>query len=64
MLICSVAIVQIVVFINRLHPFNLIANIFLSLTTCLLIDLIGPVDNKNKPLDNIERTRCFINFVS
>lgn len=55
-LICSVAIVQIVVFINRLHPFNLIANIFLSLTTCLLIDLIGPVDNKNKPLDNIERT--------
>ena len=44
--------------------FNLIANIFLSLTTCLLIDLIGPVDNKNKPLDNIERTRCFINFFS
>lgn len=54
-LIFSVVIIQIIIFVNRLHTFNLITNIFLSLVSCLLIDLIGPVDNKNKPLDNIEK---------
>jgi accessory gene regulator protein AgrB len=54
-LICSVAIIQLIVLINRLHPFNLVVSMFLSLVSCLLMDLIGPVDNKNKPLDNFEK---------
>lgn len=54
-LICSVAIVQLVVLMNKLDPFNLVVSTCLSLISCLLINLIGPVDNKNKPLDSIEK---------
>lgn len=53
-LICSVVIIQVIVMINRLFSFNIAISIILSLVSCLLIYLIGPVDNKNKPLDNIE----------
>lgn len=54
-LLSSVVIIQILVWISKYLPFNLIANILITLVACLLINLIGPVDNKNKPLDDLEK---------
>ncbi|MCD5003686.1 accessory gene regulator B family protein [Enterococcus saccharolyticus] len=51
----SVAIIQIALWLNELLPFRFIASICLLLVFSVLIYFIGPVDNKNKPLDMVEK---------
>lgn len=51
----SVGIIQVALWINELLPLSSIASIYLSVVFSVLIYFIGPVDNKNKPLDMVEK---------